>query len=346
MLSLCFAFMLQDAAAQATAQATAQQEVTVAATKFAAGLSQHEKHLACTAFDDPKRVEWNYLPGERLGARLNELDASSRDDLNALLWCTLSANGVKKMCAVRDLEAFLSKAQPERYNKDWYEIALFGDPSTAGKWGFRFEGHHLSLNFTSGDAGGQPSIFVTPMFLGAAPFEVPSASHTGDRPLAQERELAFALLRSLTPEQRAIAVVGAVAPGEIASNGASAKVDPSAGIACARLSESQRAALVALIKEYADRLRGEFAQSELARAREAGLDSIHFAWRGSQDESAPHYYSIAGPTLVIEFACTSGSPDHVHTVWRDPQHDFGVNALQEHLKSHHGEAGSPVPPPK
>lgn len=351
MLSIAIATLVQ--LAQVTQVASAHEQVAKAAAGLMVGLSDTEHALACAAFTDPRRTQWNYLPGPRFGVRLDQLDEGSAADLTALLSTLHSARGLAKVCGIHDLEAFLGRARPGSYSRGAYTLAMFGDPSVAGAaWGFRYEGHHLSLNYTAPaggspePAGGSPAptgaadahrheIAVTPMFLGTAPFAVPDGKTAGERPLLEERDRAFELLRSLTPEEKSRAILSESTPPDVTAGPPAKSFDAPRGITYASLNPAQQAKMLALIGVYATRLRGELADAELARAKEAGLDAIHFAWMGSDTAERPHYYRIQGPTLLIEFDCTSGTVDHAHTVWRDPTRDFGVDPLAEHRRDNH-----------
>src|SRR4030067_3663262 len=84
---------------------------------------------------------------------------------------------------------------------DLYYITVFGPPSNESPWGWRVEGHHLSLNFliVSGN-----QIAPTPNFFGSNPAQVPEGYRlSGLRILAQEEGLARQLLISMTAEERA-----------------------------------------------------------------------------------------------------------------------------------------------
>ncbi len=337
MLALGIVLILQSATPAGAAAVTRN-----AAINLVDGFSQTERQSGRAEFDDPRRTAWNYLPGERFGVRLDELDAGSRMDLDALLRSVLSAKGIAKVEGIRALEAFLGKSQPERYNEGAYKLAVFGTPSGSNPWGFRLEGHHLSLNFTAP----MNAFVVTPMFMGSAPFQLPSATRAEDRPLGDERDLAFALLRSLTAEQKVKAIIGANVPADIIANPATAKMDSPAGIAFAEMTVDQQKGVSALLRVFADRLRGDFADAEMKRINDAGIAQMHFAWIGAEDEAKPHYYRLQGPTTIIEFDCTSGTADHVHTVWRDPENDFAADVLRAHLKEHdHAHAPSPPSTP-
>ena len=337
MLALGIVLMLQSATPAGAAAVTQN-----AAVKLVDGFSQAERQSGCAEFDDPRRTAWNYLPGERFGVRLDELDEGSRLDLDALLRSVLSTKGIAKVEGIYALEAFLGKSQPERYNEGAYKLAFFGTPSGPNSWGFRLEGHHLSLNFTAPTN----AFVVTPMFMGSAPFQVPSGARAGDRPLGEERDLAFALLRSLTPEQKRKAILGTNVPADIITNPATTKMDSPMGIAFADMTVDQQKRGSALLRVFADRLRGDFADAEMKRMTDAGIAQMHFAWIGADDETKPHYYRLQGPTTIIEFDCTSGTADHVHTIWRDPANDFATNILRAHLQEEkHSHAPSSVPTP-
>lgn len=325
----------------------ARAEVASSAARLFAGFSGEERALACAPMNDARRTAWNYLPGARMGARLDQLDAGSREDVTSFLTAVLSSRGLANVCLIRELEGFLGRAQPDRYQKDGYCIAVFGEPKAtpvgdaSEPWAVRFEGHHLSLNFTAPAA----KFTSTPMFFGSAPFAMPDGVHAQESPLSDERKRGFALLRALTPEQLKVAVIGDATPADIIATAAMSSMAAPRGVAGSSLDEAQRALLLEVIEVFAHRLRGEFAQMEMDRIRKAGIESIHFAWMGALTETRPHYYRIQGPTMIIEFDCTSGTPDHVHTVWRDGERDFSNDVLRDHLEAHdHTAAVAPVPP--
>jgi hypothetical protein len=83
------------------------------------------------------------------------------------------------------------------------------------------------------------------------------------------------------------------------------------------------------------------ASDQMRRIRGAGLDGVRFLWIGSAEQGRPHYYRLHGPTFVIEYDNTQDGANHVHTVWRDLERDFGADLLREHLGSDgaHGHNG-------
>jgi hypothetical protein len=210
-----------------------------------------------------------------------------------------------------------------------YTVEVYGQPRDGGTWGWKIEGHHVSLNFTV--AGG--AVTVTPAFLGANPAEVRRGERAGLRVLAAEEDLGRDLARSLSAEQRKAAVVSEEAPRDIlAVPGRGLDGVPATGLAVAEMTGEQRALVERLLGEFAGNLRHEMAAPELERVRGAGLEKVVFAWAGGMERGQGHYYRLSGPTFVIEYDNTQDGANHVHTVWRDRERDFGKDLLKEHLE--------------
>ena len=209
-----------------------------------------------------------------------------------------------------------------------YHLTVYGTPDPAKRWGWRFEGHHLSLNFTlAGDkrAAGAPS------FFGANPATVARGPRMGLRALGAEHDAGWALLESLGEAQRREAVFEARTYGDLVT-GNKDKVEPpaAAGIAGAKLDAKQRAALWKLIEVYAGNFEPGLAQARLARAKHRGIEAVHFGWAGSTARGRPHYYRVQGPLFLIEYDASQNDGNHIHTVWRDFTGDFGRDLLREH----------------
>ena len=77
-------------------------------------------------------------------------------------------------------------------------------------------------------------------------------------------------------------------------------------------------------------LRPELAREDLQKIRQAGIEKLHFAWAGSLSPGEGHYYRVQGPTFILEYDNTQNDANHVHSVWRDFQNDFGEDLLQKH----------------
>ena len=217
-------------------------------------------------------------------------------------------------------------------------MSIFGDPSPSGTWGWRYEGHHLSQNWTV--VRGQ-SIASSPQFFGSNPAEVRDGPKKGTRVLAAEEDLARALLERLTEDQRAKAVISTEAPDDmLTANTRKAAVQEDRGVSHEELTPEQRGLLMAVIEEYAGAQQPWIAQKRLDAVRTAGLGTVKFAWMGGLGRGQRHYYRIQGPTFLIEYDNTQNDANHIHAVWRDFNGDFGVDLLSEHYRTspHHADA--------
>jgi hypothetical protein len=322
------------------AQAAFGQGMREAADRLLAAVPEALRTKIVRPFDDADRLDWHYTPRSRNGAALKEMDARGREAVHALLRTALSAAGHRKVANIieleivlREMETFGLMRDPERYH-----LTIYGKPDPKAAWGWRFEGHHLSLNFT---LAGDRASAGTPSFFGANPATVPKAAKYGARQglrvLAAEEDEARALLVSLDDAQRSAAIFDTRTYGDIVTSNA-AKVDPLApvGIAAARLDEKQRAQLLKLIEVYAGGFEPALAQARLARVREGGVEGIRFGWAGSLERGGRHYYRIQGPRFLIEYDASQDDGNHVHTVWRDFGGDFGRDLLREHYAAAKG----------
>jgi hypothetical protein len=290
-------------------------------------------------FDSDAREDWSYVPRSRAGLSAGEMTAPQRRALSALLDSGLSKTGRDKVDGILTIEPILGEIEgnPGR-DPGRYHVAIFGQPAPGGRsggagaapWGWRFEGHHLSLHFTV--AG---EVATTPAFLGANPARVPKGTHQGLRVLGREEDQGRAFLQSLTAEQRKRATISSDAPADIITK-ASRRValKQLEGLPAADMTEEQRAALVKLIEVYALNFQPALARAHLERIRAAGIARLHFAWAGSDRPGQSHYYRIHGPTHLIEYDNRGG--DHIHTVFRDLERDFGEGLLARHLRRDHG----------
>jgi hypothetical protein len=281
-------------------------------------------------FQDRDRLEWHYTPRSRNGVSFKEMDAKAREAVHALLRTALSAAGHRKVTNIIELELVLREMETFGFNRDpeRYHLTVYGRPDATGRWGWRFEGHHLSLNFT---LAGDKMAVDSPSFFGASPATVPRGPKKGQRALGEEHDAGWAVFESLDAVQRKEAVIAAQTYGEIVTHNA-AKVEPlsPAGIAAGRLDERQRALLWKLVETYAASFQPGLAQARLARAKEGGVEALRFAWAGATVRGRPHYYRVQGPKFLIEYDASQNDGNHIHTVWRDFTGDFGRDLLREH----------------
>ena len=308
--------------------------MTTAAQKFIATLDPVQRTRTMFSLMAPERTHWSFVPGKRLGLPLKDMTLSQQELAHSLLRSGLSQRGSLQAETIITLENVLREMEhdPIRRDATLYYVTFFGEPAHP-PWGWRFEGHHLSLNFTMPDA---EHIVVTPSFFGSNPAEVRTGPQLGTRVLAAEEDLAIALVNSLDAGQREIAVIAANAPHDIATSN-KARVEPLSpmGLAATALTPAQRQQFRTLLQLYYDRYQSKIAAAELAATMPANLDGLYFAWAGVLDRSAGHYYRIQGKTFVVEFDNTQNNANHIHTAWRNFTGDFARDRLAEHYRHDH-----------
>lgn len=308
-------------------------EIQKATEDFLESLDDAKRDKAVFAFKDRERENWHFTPKERKGVALKELNDSQKNGAVGIMTALLSEKGAYRSAQIILMESVLGvmEKRPEFRDPENYYVAVFGNPGNPKAWGFRFEGHHLSLNFTVIDGD---KFSLTPSFMGANPAVVPAGEHKGMRPLAAEEDLARALMLSLRAGGKEAVVFSEKPPKDILTgeDREARRLEP-VGITFSDMSNSQKDALFELITEFTHRYRPELADPELKAMREAG--KIHFGWAGSIEPGQAYYYRIQGSDFLIETANTQNDANHIHTVWRDFDGDFGRDLLKEHLEKAH-----------
>ena len=308
-----------------------------AAEQFLASLSPEQRPKAQFDYETPQRTAWFFTPQQnkerqptRKGIRFEELNDAQKEKALALLKAGTSASGYEQATTIMSLEAILRDVEKRGAmvrNPDWYFVSVFGKPSKTGKWGWRFEGHHLSVNFTL-DRGQVES--PTPFLFGANPATVKGGPRTGLRTLPEVEDHARELIKSLDDEQRNLARRDKDFP-EIAENTPAAKIGEPAGIPASKLTDKQRETLLKLIEAYTNRMPPAVGAAELKAVKDGGLEKVYFGYSGSPVPGQRYTYQVQGPTFVAQFlnvqADGSGNPaNHIHSVWRRLPADFGLPA--------------------
>jgi hypothetical protein len=307
--------------------------MTLAAEHFLASLTPEQRVQATFPFQDDERLNWHFIPKERKGLPLLDMTPPQKALAHALLSAGLSQQGYIKAVTIMSLEDVLRMMENDdgnRRNPQKYYFSVFGTPSDTGTWGYRVEGHHLSQNFTvvNGKVAGTPS------FFGANPAEVREGPRKGLRTLAAEEDLARDLLESLTPEQKKVAIVTSEAYKDIltsASRKAALEGQPS-GLPAAKMTRKQFDLLETLLSDYASNVPEQLAQARMEQVKKAGTN-LFFAWAGVEQRGGPHYYRIQAPAFLIEYDNTQNGANHIHSVWRDFNGDFGLDLLAMHYQS-------------
>lgn len=323
-------------AAPTPATAPDDRDARAAAADLVASMNDTQRAGTVLAVDHEAHADWHFVPRRRRGLSIGEMTDPQRHDLHRLLQAALSDVGYLKAMDIVWLESVLEELENRGGNDAFrdpgrYTLLLFGDPSDLeSAWGWRFEGHHLSLNFTYTAQG----VVTTPMFMGASPAVVPTGLHAGKRILADEHHLAFAFIASLTDEQSEQMMLGQ-RPGDVITGpGRERALREPAGIRFTQLTGAQQAKLIHLVWVYFNRNR----EHDRGQFLNPGPETLYFAWAGSTSPDQPHYYRIyARDNFVIEYNCQDGGVSHVHSVFHDLTDPLAEDLLRRHVEQHHAE---------
>lgn len=306
--------------------------MAAAANAFLDSLSKEQKSRVTFAFDDEERVNWHYIPKEtRPGVAIFELEGQPLKAALALLRSGLSEGGYDQALNVMSLEEVLyllegGQREERRAKRDprKYYITVFGKPGPSGSWGWRFEGHHISLNYTIIDG---KVVSSTPEFFGANPGTIDSGPGRRIRVLGAEEDLARSILKACTPEQSKMAWISKDAPDDLRSRGTpQPDTGKAQGLPASKMSDDQKKLLQELLAEYLKNMPADVVAERRNRINAAGLDNIYFGWWGSSEINERHEYRVQGPTFLIEYNNTQQSANHVHSIWRNMDGDFNLSA--------------------
>ena len=321
-----------------SSSAIAQVDLVNKATSFLASLSAPLKEKAVYKFTDDERLNWHFVPRARNGVSFNDLNSTQREAALSLLRTSLSAQGYQKATLIMGLENVLREVESRGTNDKYrdplnYYLTIFGTPAEDKPWGWRFEGHHIALNFSSLD---KKIVSSTPSFFGSNPGIVLSGPEKGKQILKEESELGFSLVNSLEAEKLKVALISETALPEILSlNSRKAVPLTPAGLSYTSMNEQQKALLLKLLNVYVYNYELGFSNKLMDKIKKAGVEKLTFAWAGSLKGGAGYYYRIQGPMLLIELDNTQNNANHIHSVVRDLTNDFAEDILREHYEKEH-----------
>jgi hypothetical protein len=318
-------------AAQQAKEPPAGQAMIAAANVFRKALTADQLQRMSFDYGGAERLNWHFIPRERKGLPLKDLGEERKKLARAFIQSGLSEAGYDQALNVMSLEEVLRllEWQPgkrdevrQRRDPENYYLSLFGEPAEKGTWGWRLEGHHLSLNFTVKDG---VVVASTPEFFGANPATIDAGVGRQIRVLGPEEDIARQILKLATPEQQKVLWVSKTAPDEVPGAGEPQPVvDKPAGLAYAKMSDDQKQLLRDLLSEYLKNMPAGIEQDRRRAIESAGMDDIHFAWWGESEPNHRHAYRVQGATFIIEFNNTQNNANHVHSMWRDVRGDFNV----------------------
>jgi hypothetical protein len=305
--------------------------------------------------EDSARASWSNLPAmfvQRGGIRLGDMEDAQRRALHELLRASTSSQGYQKLAGIIRLDGLLheeartavergERTLPPELVDSWdsrnYWVSVFGEPHGSSTWGWQLSGHHLAANFTVIE----DRLSFTPLFLGAEPNEVQTGLEAGWRALSHEAERGLELLQALDPDQRAEAVLSESVPDDIFTGpGRKGSLESYSGLGAGHMDEAQLMLLWALIREFVSNVDFDAGEAQLSRIQSDGLHSLYFAWMGpTSDVDGRYYYRVHGPSVLIEYVVEEGvggsAANHVHSIVRDPQNDYGEDWLGRHYQEHH-----------
>jgi hypothetical protein len=336
MKNLLFAILLV-AFSVGRSEAQNTSDITDATKALLAALTPDQAAKAKFEMSSEERFNWHFIPRERKGMTMKDMNPAQQRLAFALIGSTLSQRGFMKATTIMSLEQILLEQEqgkgPKRDPENYF-ISIFGEPG-AKNWGWRLEGHHMSFNFTM---AGDKIVSATPNFFGSNPGEVKSGPRAGLRILGREEDLGRQLVKSLSPEMLKVALYTNKAPSEIIT-GADRKAHllTPQGVEAGKLSAPQKEILWEIIKEYVFRYREDAAREDLEKIHSTHPDKIYFAWAGGLERGEPHYYRVQGPTFLIEYDNTQNNANHVHAVYRSLENDFGDDVLKRHYDESHSK---------
>ena len=322
-------------------------EMAEAADRFLKSMDERQQKQVSIDFNSDRRTFWHYVPssmlqeqGGRRGLPIKEMSAEQRALAHGLLNTALSHKGYFQAMTVITLEAILRDLENGNARRDpeMYHVAIYGKPATKHTWGWSFEGHHLSVNVMLVD--GQ-RFSVTPSFFGSNPAIVQGGRFEGMETLKAEQQLARQLVQSLTPQQRQLAVIAQEAPRDIITRAdrklSRSQFQPPQGIPFEKLDARQQKMLLDLVRQFAEKYRRQILDQIAERNPIFEGRGMHFAWAGGFDSGQGHYYRIQTPHFLFEYDNTQNNANHVHTVWREFDGDFGADLLRHHYETspHH-----------
>ncbi len=317
------------------------QNLSDKANYFLSTLTPELKSQTLFSLDDKERVNMHFVPILRSGPTFHDFNEIQKQAALDLLNASLSQQGYQKSMEIMELEKVLIIIEKDQFHladgtgRDPlnYHFCIFGNPSSTVIWGWRFEGHHISLNFTS-DNG--EIISSTPSFFGSNPGVVNIDEQKGKEVLKQETALGFQLVNSFDNAQLTTARFSDTAPRDIIT-GTDVKVEglEPKGIPYKALKANQKEIFMELLNVYIDNYQLGFARTLRAKIENAGIENLYFAWAGGMQRGIGNYYRIQGPMLLIEYDNTQNNANHVHTVVRDLTNDYAEDILREHYKNDH-----------
>ncbi len=297
--------------------------------------------------DDEWRKWMNQHFYVRQGVSFKEMSDAQRQKAFALVGAGLSAKGLKLTQNIMKLNETLAELTNDHdFLGEWfYNVTIMGTPSATEPWGWQLDGHHIIINyFVLGD-----QVVMSPFFAGSEPVKATTGKYKGIEILQEEQKAGLAMLRTLTPDQRAKAVLN---PSKTENNNVGEAFSDNivldyAGVPVSQFNAAQKKQLLDLANIYISNMDASHARVKLDEVSRH-LDQTRFAWIGGSEDTSVFYYRIHSPVVLIEFdhqrpanltalAADPSKPQqsHIHVVVRTPNgNDYGKDLLRLHYAQH------------
>ena len=314
-------------------------EISSAASTWLESLNPDQLDKATFEYLDGERVFWYYPPLNRHGLAIRDMNEIQRHLAFSIMETCLDKHAFAQAKQIIELESILGKIEASHGIKSFardpelYYFTVFGNPKSNDPWGWRVEGHHVSLHFSIWN---DKVISTTPFFFGSNPAEVKEGPHKGLRVLSDREDLGFELIQSLDSSQQKQSIIFEEAPYDILLyNSTKAFFPKEEGLIGSKMSGVQKELFMSLIIEYVNDVRPEIAKDKLSMVNELGIDNFHFAWGGGTSKGHKHYYRIHCGDFIVEYDNRQGDGNHIHSVLRDTENDFANDVLRDHLMNFH-----------
>ena len=295
--------------------------------RFLATLDPAQRKAATFPWGGQQWRAWNYygVGGYiKPGLRLEQMQAAQKDAAWDLAGAVLSTAGVTKARNVMTLQDVLAERGNDAANRSSqrFSFAVFGEPAEKGAWGFRLEGHHLTLSVAVRD---NQIVSVTPSSFSSNPNRVTSGRHSGLVTLQAEEQLARRLFADLPPKLAARARLSARPLDNILSDaGRERSNSKKAGVSASELTAAQGDLLWQLVETYTvSHLATTLAEVQKSRIRAGDPSSVHFAWYGPNTAETAFGYRVIGDKFVIELGSVDPAAQHLHTIYNDLDNVLG-----------------------
>ena len=303
------------------------QSMAVTAQELISSLGPKKTSELVYEFENSSREHWHFFPNwsGRKGIPLSQFSQKQKGSIKELLHLLLTSEAFQEQENIRLIHGLRKDLTDPNNPMKLYYLSIFGSPSTTTTWGWRFEGHHLSLNCTLVDG----KLFsVTPSFWGSSPVRANDGDDHQIEVFEDEQKLSLSLVESLTEGQKIKAEHNRSKGPQATPKIFREDIQNDHGLLFSELNSTQQELLRRLIFAFAQKYRPEILEQIDQRKRIIDPKSIRFSYR-LNSETHISYFRILSNEYFIEYDNQGGN--HIHAAWRDFDGDFGRDLIKHHL---------------